>query len=149
MGNNTLHVYLGGAFEAKNRLMGIRDVLETIPDVKVISTWLNQPANDGVGLNEGEGTLVEKATEYATRDLDEVFGADLFILDTIQTNDRGGKDTEFGAAYASGVTTWLVGPHRNVFQRLVDKRFESWEPAVEYLKAGGIDEWWYDPEAQA
>ena len=150
MGNNNIHVYLGGAFEAKTRLMGIRDVLETIPGVKVVGTWLNQPSDDGVGLNEGEDTLVEKATEYAVRDLEEVYGADLLILDTIQTNDRGGKDTEFGAALASGQTTWIVGPRRNVFQRLADKRFESWEPAIEYLKAGGIEEWWYeDSEAQA
>ncbi len=153
MGNNSLHVYLGGAFEAKNRLMGLRDVLETIPGVKVIGTWLNETPDDPVGLKESEadGPVVEQATAYAIRDLDEIYGADLLILDTIQTNDRGGKDTEFGCALASGLTSWVVGPRRNVFQRLADKHFESWEPAIEYLKAGGIDEWWYneDSEAQA
>jgi len=149
MGNNSIHIYIGGAFEAKNRLMGIRAVMEAIPDVKVVASWLLQEPDDIVGANEGESPSalhMEQATSYAIRDLDEIFGADLLILDTIQTNDRGGKDTEFGAAYASGVTTWVVGPYRNVFQRLADKHFESWEPAIEYLKAGGIDAWWYSDE---
>ena len=146
MGNNSLHVYLAASYEAKDRIKAMAEILNAIPGVKVTASWFDKVVDPSALARGGEddaSASMESALSEAVRDLDEIYEADLLILDTIATNDRGGKDTEFGAAYSSGGTTWVVGPYRNVFQRLADKHFESWAPAVEYLKAGGIDEWWY------
>ena len=124
-----MNVYIAGAFESQARLRDLRDRIEALGST-VIGTWLDE---------EGSGTpTFQDALGYAVRDLSEVRVADLLILDTLDVNERGGREVEYGAAFAWGIPTVRVGPARNVFHQL-QKEYPDWDTllAAEWLREGG------------
>lgn len=127
-------VYIAGPFEACETLGNIKAVISTLPGYEVVSTWTD---NDKIGPSEGSSAADEVAKAYAVKDVEELLDADLLLLDTIETNDRGGKDFESGLAHGNGIEWWVIGPYRNVFQRLADAHYETWDEAIEALKARG------------
>src|SRR5260370_610964 len=132
-------VYIAGAWESKNRLAPVKRAIQNL-GLTVGSSWLEE-----TGTNNVEGPIVltpamtDVAMGYANRDVEEVMSSNLFILDTIETNDRGGKDVEFGIAYFTVGDVWIVGPVRNVFQNLADRIFDNWDEALEAIKNGDAD----------
>ena len=70
---------------------------------------------------------------YANRDYSEVLQSELLIVDTVDVNDRGGREVEVGLALAFGLGVWVVGPRRNVFHYLVNQQFSTWEETLEQL----------------
>ena len=95
----------------------------------VIGTWLDEEGS--------ETPTPQDALSYAVRDLGEVRTADLLILDTLDVNERGGREVEYGAAFAWGIPTVRVGPARNVFHQL-QKEYPDWDTllAAEWLREG-------------
>ncbi len=105
-------IYIAGKFEARARL---RTYAETILGYghRVVSSWLFAP------LVQGQDSAVREAY----RDLEEVVLSDLLILDTYDESTTGGRDVEFGVAYANGIEIWVVGPERNIFHALSADHF--------------------------
>lgn len=95
-----------------------------------MSTWLNEVAKSPY-LNQEEFFR-----KLALKDLCEIRSADLLILDTAEASERGGKEVEFGFAlgHYQGKLVWIVGAARNVFHHLADKRFDTWEDCVDFLR---------------
>jgi nucleoside 2-deoxyribosyltransferase len=111
-------VYLAGKFESLPRLRVKRDLLRRA-GFTVVSTWLDE---EKAAAFCGEQEL----TNYAKRDLAEVYLADVLILDTLDDSQTGGRDVEFGLALARGIPTVVVGPCRNIFHRLATHHYADW-----------------------
>src|SRR5678815_4799579 len=95
-----MRVYIAGKYEARSRLIEWRGRLKALGH-EVLSTWLDEmPKRDEV-----DADYMHKA---ATRDLAEIASADLFILDTIDESNTGGREVEYGYAYVKGLDLWIV-----------------------------------------
>jgi hypothetical protein len=117
-------VYLAAKFESQLAMAFVRKVLEDSGKYEVVSSWLDETDSDASAFAK---------SGYASRDLNDLDAAELFILDTVDTNIRGGREVEFGYALANDVPTIVVGPRRNVFHELADEKFASWTDALAYL----------------
>jgi hypothetical protein len=73
--------------------------------------------------------------KLALKDLAEIKSADLLICDTLDVTPRGGREVEFGLALGAfqSKLIWVVGPLRNVFHRLADEHFETWDEVLNRL----------------
>jgi len=129
---DAIRIYVAGPWEARSRLRAAYDAIEAVPDLTCTSTWLTN-AVDPVGVGEGEEAKDPHALKCANMDLDNVMQSDVLILDTLETNNRGGKDFESGVGFSLGLEWWVVGPYRNVFQRLAHKHFKTWDEAIAAL----------------
>ena len=116
-------VYVAAKFEAKERLQPVRHRLEA-GGIQVVGTWLDEETSTP--------THTQKV-QYAKRDMAEVMLANLLILDTLDDNNRGGREVEYGMALATGKNIIIVGPFRNVFHTVADARFDTWKECYEFL----------------
>lgn len=117
-----IKVYIASFFDTRARIRPYADKLWERGH-EVVSTWLNE-----VGRAEGM-TTEEFWKKLAVKDLAEVNAADLLILDTADVTPRGGREVELGFALGrfQSKSVWLVGPVRNIFHTLVDRRFANWD----------------------
>lgn len=124
-----MRVYIASFFDTRVRLRPIRDTLWS-HGFEVVSSWLDEIAKP-VGM-----TKEEFWKKLAMKDLAEVNAADLVILDTIDMNCRGGREVEFGFALGcfQSKLVYIVGPTRNVFHTLADRRFNTWDECLAYLE---------------
>ena len=123
-----MRIYISGCFESRSRLAARRGEVEARGH-GVASSWLDEPDQKGpVVLSDPE-----KCLEYAQRDYSEVLASELLIVDTEDTNTRGGREVEVGIALAFGRKLWVVGPRRNIFHYLAHRHFPAWEEALEQL----------------
>ena len=122
-------IYLAAKYDAIDRIRVERTRIESL-GYKVTSTWLDQ--YDGIISMSDAPESTRRA--IARRDLKNVKEADLFITDTMDENHRGGREVEYGVAYAKGQLVWIVGPQRNVFHSIADKHFDSWDQVLEELR---------------
>ncbi len=75
-------------------------------------------------------------TKLAVKDLTEIRAADLLILDTTPADHAiQGANVEFGFALGQHQSkqVWLVGAPTCVFHYIADRRFETWDQALEAL----------------
>lgn len=108
------NVYLAAAFERKPELQKYRvDLLAR--GLECTSSWLDEPATEGLGtdLGYGEGKL----RACAATDLRDVYRSNLFVVFS-GSSGRGGRHVETGAALARGLTVIVVGERENVFHYL-------------------------------
>lgn len=105
-------IYIAGRFEAAPRLRWYRDELLR-EGFRVSSSWLEEKPGS-------------EPTEMAEKDLREVRECDLLILDTFDSDDRGGREVEFGIALGLKKPIWLVGPVRNIFHNLASQQYKNW-----------------------
>jgi hypothetical protein len=121
-------IYLAGRFEARERLKAIRDRLRVLGH-QVVSTWMDE---------ESAGAPDDTAGRYyALRDLAELRQANALFLDTLDADDRGGREAEWGYSlgrmYGERV---IVGPATgNIFHALATRRFPTWEDCFVWLTA--------------
>lgn len=124
--NDTTTFYIAGFFDTRDRLIPWRDELRK-RGYQVLSSWLDEGNVSYAGVDD------EYRRRCAVRDLREVRLCEVFVLDTIDETPRGGREVEFGIALARGITTYVVGPRRNVFHYLADRQFNSWEDFLAFL----------------
>lgn len=129
-----MRVYLAAKFEHRERLRPVRDQIWALGH-EVVSTWLDEVAKLP-GMTEDEFRK-----KLALKDLTEIRLADLFILCTTPPSERAGKEVEFGAALQQfhHKLVWIVGPARNVFHQLADRRFDDWKECLRCLKSIGTE----------
>lgn len=123
-----MKVYIASFFDTRLRIRPYADVLWH-KGYEVVSTWLNEVAKPEAMTTE------EFWRKLAIKDLAEIKSADILILDTLDVTPRGGREVEYGFALAAfqGKLVYIVGPVRNVFHTLADRRFASWDKLVEEL----------------
>ena len=123
-----MKLYIASFFDTRQRLRPYAEQLWH-KGHEIVSSWLNETAKPAHMSKD------EFWKKLAIKDLAEIKQADLLIIDTVDITPRGGREVELGFALAHFQTksTWLVGPVRNVFHELVDRRFDSWEDVVEAL----------------
>ena len=117
-----MRVYFAGFFDSQKRIKAEADKMWE-KGHEVCSTWLYETSRP-----EGM-TTDEFWKKLAIKDLAEINAADLLILDTIDVTPRGGREVELGFALGrfQGKSIYMVGPVRNVFHTLVDRKFDSYE----------------------
>ena len=120
-----MKVYLASFFDTRTRIRPYADQIWH-KGHEVVSSWLNETAKPELMTKE------EFWKKLAIKDLAEVKQADMIIVDTLDVTPRGGREVEYGFALAHFQTkhAWIVGPVRNVFHELADKRFDSWEECL-------------------
>ena len=124
-----MRIYIAGCFESRPRLAAMRVEVEKLGH-KVTSSWLDEPDQVGPVCLYSPG----KGLAYAQRDYREILESELLLLDTLDTNERGGREVEFGIAVAFGLAVWVVGPYRNVFHYFAEEQASSWEEALDRLR---------------
>ena len=123
-----MKIYIASFFDTRSRIRPYADKLWA-KGHEVVSTWLNEVAR-------AEGMTTEEFwKKLAVKDLAEVNAADLLILDTTDVTPRGGREVELGFALGrfQSKSVYMVGPVRNIFHTLVDRRFDSWDGLVAAL----------------
>ncbi len=130
-----MKVYIAGLFEARHRLRAERDWLAKQPGYEIVSTWMDEETTAIVS----DPVYKKQLTDYATRDLQELEGADLVILDTCDVDCRGGREIEAGYAFCNGSDVWVVGPPKNIFHLLMPN-FAGWGALRQYIakEQGGL-----------
>lgn len=139
-----MRIYIAGFFDTRERLRPIRDSLWRLGH-EVLSTWLDEVAP---AAEMDEETFSRK---LAFRDLAEIRSADLLLVDTFDETPRGGREVEYGFALGrfQGISIWIVGPYRNVFHRLSDRHFKSWDVCLDALTPVPAATSGYDETQQA
>jgi len=124
-----MKIYLAARFETRATLRPVRDSLWEMGH-EVMSTWLDEVKRPP---SMPESLFWKK---LAMKDLAEIKAADLFVLDTHIGSERGGKEVEFGFALGQfqAKLLYVVGPIRNVFHELCDRRFEDWPAFLAAMK---------------
>ena len=123
-----MKIYIAGFFDTRERLRPVRDKMWQMGH-QVLSHWLDE-------VSKPEGMEEEVWwRKLALRDLVDVYASDLLIVDTLDVTPRGGREVEFGFALSrfQDQQVWVVGPYRNVFHRLADLKFDTWEECLEWL----------------
>lgn len=118
-------IYIAGAYGRKEELCEYADALEA-RDVYITSSWLRV---EGPDVTETEMlTPMSRAATIAYRDIEEIIEAEGFLFFSSRNHEfkgRGGRHTEFGVAWVSGVQVYLVGEPEHVFHSMVarERRF--------------------------
>ncbi len=124
-----MRIYLAARFERRHEMRPVRDLLWEMGH-EVVSTWIDE-------VKRPEDMPVEVFNKkLALKDIAQIESADLFILDTEVPSERGGKEVEYGFALGrfQRVVIYIVGPARNVFHQLCDRRFDTWAECTTALK---------------
>jgi nucleoside 2-deoxyribosyltransferase len=123
-----LKIYVASFFDDRERLRLEAQKLWA-KGHEVVSSWLNEVSRPEHMSKE------DFWRKLALKDIAEVKSANLVILDTVNETPRGGREVELGYALAQhqDKSVFLVGPVRNVFHTIVDKRFENWDELLEDL----------------
>lgn len=123
-------VYIASFFNTKARLTPHVEELQRL-GFKITAEWLKE-------LDKPDAEMSDFKPDYlhsiAQRDKNNIRESDIFIIDTLDVTNRGGREVELGMALSLGLFTILVGPIRNVFHYLTQKHFETWEEALSWLK---------------
>jgi nucleoside 2-deoxyribosyltransferase len=124
-----LKIYIASFFDTRTRLRPYRDQLWSLGH-EVVSSWLDETAKPA-GMSHDDFWR-----KLAMKDVAEVKSADLLIVDTMDVTPRGGREVELGVALASfqQKQVFIVGPVRNVFHQLADRRFDSWDDCMVHVK---------------
>ena len=126
-------IYIAGKFTARKRLLEASQNFDLRQFGHIRASWL-------VNEEDDDPTSSQKLV-YAVRDQEEVMTADLLILDTLDVSETGGREVEWGMAIAQMAKRWLVGPARNVFHELANKKFTNWEEVHEHVRNENIRDW--------
>lgn len=121
-----MKVFLAGKYESQYRLKTVRTVLKGLGHT-VVSTWLDEKSPDRTSL------AWRDTQQAASRDWADLRQCDLFILDTNDQDEHGGREVELGLALGTDARTWIVGPSRNIYHSLAGQRFYNWFDALAWL----------------
>ena len=119
--------YIAGKYTAKERLRRERAQLRRM-GFSVSASWLDESYEEDADATD------EVKQANADRDLQEVWKANAFILDTLDESVTGGREVELGAALTGYKTFYLVGPPRNIFHYAPDFKFDSWAELYAHLE---------------
>ena len=111
----SLKAYIAASWTQRERLRGIRTQLMEL-GIRVNSRWID------LSCAYDELPFVQEAN----RDYWDIDRADFLIIDTTDTDTRGGRDWEAGYATGKGKRIIRVGPTITPFHARVNLGFENW-----------------------
>lgn len=118
----TIKIYIASKFESAPRIRREAAQLQA-KGHRIVSTWTNE-----VVSREEADAIPQYREQAARRDVEEVLDADLFIIDTLDESNTGGRDVELGIMLARRSMVSFssrageirrVGPARNIFHSLI------------------------------
>jgi len=130
-------VYIASKFHSRYRLRPIKAQLQAL-GFKVLSKWMDPDVNTDTTCDiDSLGANLELSKAEAERDSAEIKYSDIFIIDTQDVSETGGREVELGMAMRSGCDLFRVGPIRNVFHTQAPAH-NSWQELIEYLRENYI-----------
>lgn len=113
-----MKVYLAAAYERREEMQGVRDVLEAFGH-EVTSRWIDQEASGQTEAAGAEQLAKDPAAyvKFAYKDMEDIRRAETVVSFT-GAPGRGGHHIEYGMAVASNKNLVIVGPRENVFHSL-------------------------------
>lgn len=123
-----MKIYIASFFETRERLLPIRERLQSYGH-EVTARWLDE------GKKPENWDKFRWWQSLASKDLIDINRSDTLVLDTLDVNPRGGREVEWGFAFAQEKYMCVVGPLRNVFHTLNDRQFKNWDDALGYFHA--------------
>ena len=117
-------IYIAGWFGSQARLKIEQDKLIWLGHI-IVSSWLQEKTADPTKITTYD-LLPDSNQLLAAKDFWEIDESDLFIIDTIDVSDRGGREVELGYAIARKIPVVLIGPKRNVFHYLLRDHYQTW-----------------------
>ncbi len=128
-----MKLYVAGKFESRMRLRPIRDQLQAM-GYAVNSSWLDERVT-----REEAQARPGYEMRALTRDTLELLHSQAIILDTLDESATGGREVEWGIAYAKGLRLYRVGPIRNIYHHLAGYAFDSWAAALDFFASRDTD----------
>ena len=133
-----MKVYIAGKFSSRYRLRPIKFKLKQL-GFDVLSDWIdNNPLDETIGGDyDSIGNHPDASHDIAERDRQQVLECRIFIIDTQDKSETGGRECELGMALMRDVPyIFRVGPIRNVFHAHKAVRVvKSWEDMVTILES--------------
>jgi hypothetical protein len=127
-------IFIGGKWEAQERLREERDRLQFRRLGQVFSSWLDESF-----ARYWDGTRFHRLEAAHRNDADIGFVAEartpsgLFLLDTKEPpGETGAREVELGVALAQGLEAWCVGPRRNLYHERLPQ-FDTWDEVMDAL----------------
>lgn len=117
-----LKVYIAASWPNRFRLREVRKQLADL-NIRVTSQW----------IDFDHGYSDADFTQEANRDYHDIDISDFLIIDTTDTQTRGGREWEGGYATGRGKRVIRVGPIITPFHARVNLGFESWDACLTYL----------------
>jgi len=112
-----MKVYIAARYSRKEEMKQVSELLRS-EGVEVVSTWMEEPHDGNISLNDVCDALLEK---YSVIDVSQVIDADIMIMfseDPLIGTPRGGRHVEFGIALGTRKPIYVVGPKENIFHYL-------------------------------
>jgi len=132
-----LKVYIASKFSSRYRLRPIKFKLKQL-GFEVLSDWIdNNPLDETIGGDyDSIGNHPDASHDIAERDRTQVLECDIFIIDTQDVSETGGRECELGMALmAIKPYIFRIGPIRNVFHAHKSVRHvKTWEDLLVMLE---------------
>lgn len=126
--------YIAAKFCARHRIKPLNARLEEL-GFENTCPWFLFDVDDSADLDSLGGYSKEEHAEQAIRDIDAVRPADVFIIDTFDETNTGGREVELGAAIILNKRIEMVGPIRNIFHMHPNVRmWKDWHSLIEGMK---------------
>ena len=133
-----LKIYIASKFSSRYRMRPIKFRLKQL-GFEVLSDWIdNNPLDETIGGDyDSIGNHPDASHDIAERDRQQVLECNIFIIDTQDVSETGGRECELGMALmASKPYIFRVGPIRNVFHAHKAVRvYKSWDALMPVLEA--------------
>ena len=131
-------IYIASKLSSRYRLRPIKAKLKSL-GYNVLSKWMDPDVNMDPSIDlDSLGNNLEESKAEAERDKEELDRTDIFIIDTFDRSESGGRDVELGMIlekarwFKSLEGIFRVGPIRNVFHTRVPAH-NSWDEMIDYL----------------
>ncbi len=106
--------YIAAKFKARHRIKTYNQRIEAL-GLANTCPWFLMDTDDSADEDSLGGYSREEHAVMADRDLSAVREADIFIIDTIDVSETGGREVELGAALILGKVILHVGPIRPTY----------------------------------
>ena len=133
-------IYIAGKMSSRYRLRPIKKKLQEL-GYKVLSKWMDPDVNMDPSIDiDSLGSNLDESKAEAERDSYELDVTDIFIIDTFDASQSGGREVELGMVlekqkvkhyYPRAI--FRVGPIRNVFHTKTIP-FDTWDKLITHLK---------------
>ena len=126
--------YIAAKFKSRHRIKSCNNLIESL-GLENTCPWFLMDTDESADEDSLGGYAREESAVMADRDLSGVRAADIFILDTIDTTETGGREVELGAALILGKAILHIGPIRNLFHMHPSvKKFTTWYDLIHHIK---------------
>ena len=129
-----MKIYLAAAYQRQAEMREYRKVLERLPDVAVVSSWLDQEHED----DGQESVPFDVMRKCSQQDLLDIRSCDMFVCFASTPDkpwNRGGRHVELGYALGHHKRCIVIGEGETIFHTLCDQAltfsgFVNWLSAL-------------------